>query len=61
MGATETSLGGVPVLAVVGHLTLVNSWEKKGHEEGDEAVQSIVTQRETYSTLVRLSILDAAE
>ena len=49
------------MLAVVGHLTLVNSWEKKGHEEGDEAVQSIVTQRETYSTLVRLSILDAAE
>ena len=49
------------MLAVVGHLTLVNSWEKKGHEEGDEAAQSIATQRETYSTLVRLRVLDAAE
>lgn len=41
VSTAETGLSGMPVLAVIGHLTLVDPWEKKRHEEADELLRVI--------------------
>lgn len=45
MSTAETGLCSMPVLAVVGHLTLVNSWEARNRKEAEELAEHHNTTR----------------